>query len=479
MSDPLTTQRDFLPAPPKANPVRTSLTARLLAVAAGFVILTEAIVFLPTIATYRQEWLTERFDTGELAALAARAPVADGFLRGDAQELIRAADIQAVSVITNGQRQGLIGVVPMTPTRFIDLERQTFGGAIFDVIATLVAPNDRYLAITARPRSNAAIKLEVIVAEQTLRASLLRETRRVLIYSLMLALMIGVLIYAALADSFVRPMRRLTSAITRFRDAPEDASRNLVPSGRKDEIGQAEVAFSEMQDTLRQAFLQRERLAQLGLAVSKIAHDLRHSLGAAQLVSERLATVDDPIVRVAAPRLERALERAIGLAQSTLRFGKAQEAPPIPELLYLADALDEAANEALNGLVGVGWTCDVPDTLDAEVDTDHLHRLLTNLIRNAGQAILASGKPGGIRVSASREGERVHVDIADTGPGLPRGVQENLFAPFAGSGLSGGTGLGLAIVRDLARLNGGDVALVSTGPDGTCFRVTLRAGEVG
>lgn len=458
---------------------RHSLTARLLGVAAGFIVLTEAVIFLPSVADFRHDWLVERFDTAELAILAGRAADRGDIFQTGSAELIRAADIRAVTLVTQSTRTVLLGPIPAAATRVIRLEEQTFGGAIFDVFETLSTPPDRLLTIIARPRSNAAVRLEVIVPEARLKAALLRETQLVLISSLLLAIMIGALIYAALSDSFVRPMRRLTGAITRFRAAPQDASRNLVPSGRNDEIGEAEVAFSEMQDTVRQAFMQRERLAQLGLSVSKISHDLRHSLGAAQLVSERLASVNDPVVRVTAPRLERALERAIALAESTLQFGKAQEAQPVPELLYLADALEEASNEALNGLMGVGWVCGVADTLDVEVDPDHVHRMFTNLIRNAGQAILASHKAGGIEVTATSHGEWVHVDIADTGPGLPRGVIENLFAPFAGSGLSGGSGLGLAIVRDLARLNGGDVTLVSTGAQGTCFRVILRAGNVG
>jgi signal transduction histidine kinase len=464
----------------KTKPLRReSLTARLLLLAAGFVVLTEAIVFLPTIATFRQEWLKERFDTGELAALASPVVGNTNFSIASANELVRAADIKSVVAITPGGNKALIGAVPSGTMRAINLEQQTFGGAIFDAVGTVFAPDGRLLAITYRPRSNAAIKLEIIVAEAPLKAALLRETGRVFIYSMLLALAIGMLVYAALADGFVRPMRRLTRAITRFRAAPEDASRNLVASGRNDEIGEAEVAFIDMQDTVRQSFLQRERLAQLGLAVSKISHDLRHSLGSAQLVSERLAQVDDPVVRVTAPRLERALERAIGLAESTLQFGKAQEAPPTPELLYLSDALDEAASEALNGLYGVTWVCDVAETTDCEVDPDHLHRILSNLIRNAGQAILTARKSGTITASAQVRGGFVDLDLTDTGPGLPRSVAANLFAPFAGSGLSGGTGLGLAIARDLARMNGGDIALVSTNDAGTCFRVTLRGVSEG
>ena len=478
MSKPNDLHHDLLTPQSTNSYARASLTRRLLAIAAGFVVLTEALVFVPSIATFRHDWLMERFDTGELAALTAQAPVANGFSRGDTGELMRAADIKAVSLLLSNGRKGLIGVVPASATRTVNLETQTFGGAIFDVFETLVAPPNRFLAISARPRSNAALKLEVIVSEASLRTALLREIRRVLIYSLLLALMIGLLIYAALADGFVRPMRRLTSALTRFRAAPQDASRDLIPSGRQDEIGEAEVAFADMQDTVRQAFLQRERLAQLGLSVSKISHDLRHSLGAAQLVSERLAAVDDPVVRVAVPRLERALERAINLALSTMKFGKAQEAPPMPELLYLSDAVSEAANEALNGLQNVTWQCEISDDVDVEVDPDQLHRILTNLIRNAGQAIVATGKAGSITAKrAYLRDEGVYLDICDTGPGLPRTVSENLFTPFAGTGLSGGTGLGLAIARDLARMNGGDLTLVSTGNAGTCFRVCLRAGD--
>lgn len=476
MPNPFDVQSEFsgiVPAKARAK-ARTSLTQRMLAVAAGFVVLAEAVVFMPTIAAFRHEWLVERFDTGELAALAARAPVAGGFVRGDARELMLAADIKVVSVVHNGQRQTLVGIAPQVPARTIDMETQTLFGGIIDVVATMFGPSDQLLAITARPRSNAAIKLEVIVSQASLHASLVRETQRVFLYSMLLALMIGLLVYAALADSFVVPMRRLTSAIVRFRASPEDGSRNLIPSGRGDEIGEAEVAFADMQDTLRQSLLQRERLAQLGLSVSKIAHDLRHSLGAAQLVSERLAMVDDPVVRVAAPRLERALERAIGLAQSTLQFGKAQEAPPVPALLYLSDALEEAASGALNGLDGAVWDNRVDASVDVEVDPDQLHRLLTNLIRNAGQAIVRAGKPGTITAYLSPGTDSICIDLTDTGPGLPRGVKENLFAPFAGSGLSGGTGLGLAIARDLARMNGGEVTLVSTGAEGTCFRICLR-----
>ncbi|MEN9873571.1 MAG: hypothetical protein RL186_468 [Pseudomonadota bacterium] len=460
---------------------RQSLARRLLLVAASFVVLTEALVFVPSLAQFRHTWLVERFDTGELAVLAARVPAGGGFARSDHTELLRAAQIARVALIAGESRTPLVGQAQAKGAQTIDLESQTLGAQMFGVFDTAFAPKDRSLAIIGRPRASAAVKWEVIVAEAPLRQAMLMETGRVASYSLVLALTIALLIYAALTDSFVRPMQRLTTAITRFRAAPDDGSFDFQPSTRADEIGQAERAFGEMQDTVRQAFFQRERLAQLGLSVSKIAHDLRHSLGAAQLVSERLAGVDDPVVRATAPRLERALERAIGLAQSTLRFGKAEEAAPRLEWINLVPALDEAAQEALNGLTGVEWVCRVPADTAIEADADHLHRVLTNLLRNAGQALVAQGAGG--KVTAQMAGQTLGegicpvLQIADTGPGLPQKVVDSLFQPFSGSGLSGGTGLGLAIARDLMRLNGGDIELVSTGAGGTCFALMFRAGR--
>ena len=450
------------------------LTTRLLAIGAGFILLTEALFFLPTMASLRDEWIDNRLNTAEIVALAVTAPDSYGLMGGRTSELVRAADIQSVTILQNDARLDVMGAAPKGTIIDINPEAQTIGRSLSGVLEAYAAPKGQYLRIVGRPQTNAAIKLEVIVAEAPLKESLMRSTWQVLLSSLALSLTIGALIYAALADGFVRPMRRLTRAIARFSASPTDASRALVPSGRSDEIGQAEVAFSSMQDTVRQAFIQKDRLAQLGLAVSKIAHDLRHSLGAAQLVSERLAAVDDPVVRATAPRLERALQRAVNLAQSTLAFGKAQERPPERELLYLSDALDEAAEEALAGLT-VPWRHDVPNDLEAEMDGEHLHRILTNLIRNAAQAIAQSGKPGTIRAYAALDGDHIDLHIVDTGPGLLRRVQDHLFMPFAGSGLSGGTGLGLAIARELARLNGGDIILASTGPTGTDFIVQVTA----
>lgn len=83
-----------------------------------------------------------------------------------------------------------------------------------------------------------------------------------------------------------------------------------------------------MQRDLMSMLNQKSRLAALGLAVSKINHDLRNLLASAQLLSDQLASVPDPRVQRFAPKLVRSLERAIAFCQSTLSYGRAQEAAP-------------------------------------------------------------------------------------------------------------------------------------------------------
>ena len=73
---------------------------------------------------------------------------------------------------------------------------------------------------------------------------------------------------------------------------------------------------------------QKSRLASLGLAVSKINHDLRNLLSSAQLFSDRLSSLPDPRVQRFAPKLMHALERAIAFCKSILSYGQAKEPPP-------------------------------------------------------------------------------------------------------------------------------------------------------
>src|ERR671935_29474 len=117
---------------------------------------------------------------------------------------------------------------------------------------------------------------------------------------------------------------------------PESLTRKIL-----DDVGIAERELAAMQGDLASMLQHKSRLAALGLAVSKINHDLRNLLASAQLFSDRLSQVPDPNVQRFAPKLMRSLERAIAFCQSTLSYGQAQEPPPDRRMVPLEPLVEE------------------------------------------------------------------------------------------------------------------------------------------
>jgi len=233
-----------------------------------------------------------------------------------------------------------------------------------------------------------------------------------------------------------------------------------------------------MQRDLVSMLHQKSHLAALGLAVSKINHDLRNLLASSQLLSDQLASVPDPRVQRFAPKLMRSLERAIAFCQSTLSYGKAQEAPPDRRMVLVEAVVNEVRESA--GLASAGspveWINAIERGLAVDADPDQLFRVLLNLVRNAAQALeadkskIAAAKQ--IRVTGRREGSVTILEISDTGPGVPARAREHLFEAFQGSSRDGGTGLGLAIAAELIRAHGGELKLVE-GTIGATFRISI------
>jgi signal transduction histidine kinase len=455
-----------------------SLAGRIIFLLLGFLVLAELLAFLPTMGAYQRTWLEERVNAAQIAALAVEAaPPQAEIAKGLKRELLENAGVRVVA-LKRGQERVLRldeGVPANAPLRVIDLRTRGFLPDVTSAIATLFAPKGLLLQVRATPRFETGEFIEIVFPARALREDLRERARRVVGETLFLFLSVGGLLFVALFYLFVRPMRRVTKAVEAFRDRPEDASIAIRPSNRKDEIGRAEQALATMEHSVRNALRQQGRLAALGAAVAKIAHDLRASLATAQLVTERLAASADPTVRQAAPRLERAISRAAALAESALRYGKADEPEPDLRPLNVQSALSEAADDALFGFADVAFINQVPGALMSAADAELVHRILVNLIRNAAQAM--AGRPDA-RITGNAhagEGGKVQIYITDNGPGITDAVRQRLFEPFASGKRDGGAGLGLAIARELARAQGGDLALTANSAEGAVFRLTLRA----
>src|SRR6202012_4946964 len=200
------------------------------------------------------------------------------------------------------------------------------------------------------------------------------------------------------------------------------------------------------------------------------------------LLSDQLASVPDPRVQRFAPKLLRSLERAIAFCQSTLSYGRAQEAAPDRRMIPIEPVVVEVRESAgLAADASITWITAIERGLAIDADPDQLFRVLLNLVRNAAQALEGNPKsdPASmqIRVSGRREGAVAILEVSDTGPGVPAKARAHRFEAFQSSSRPGGSGLGLAIAAELVRAHGGEIILVE-GTIGGTFRIVIPVRPV-
>ena len=459
---------------------RFGLATRVLVLVVAFVMATEIIVYVPILANYRDNWLRRRLSAAYTATLvleaAPRAMVPEALSR----QLLKNVRVRIIVLETQGTRRILAAAtLPPEVDEFYDLRHSNLLQALAATFRTYTAKADRVVTILGEaPTPGDAI--EVTMDEAPLTKQLHHFAWRILLISLTIAMIVASLAVVSIHLMVLRPMRRLTTNLVEFGADPENAARIIVPSGHRHEIGCAEEALATMQDTLVRELNQKKHLAALGLAVAKINHDMRNMLGSAQLLSDRLANVTDPLAQRIAPKLVATLDRAIRFCQATLTYGRAADEVPKPQVMELRSVVSEAADTAaLCGSEHVTFVNDIAEGFEIWADPEQMFRALTNLIRNGFEALVRAGPTPGqaarVRATARYEDAAAVIEISDTGPGVPPMVRAQLFTPFSNSSRPGGSGLGLAIAADLVRAHGGSITLVNADAEssGATFRVSL------
>jgi len=483
-----TPEAETVPSRLQARParrVRVGLSWKLLLLTVLFVMVSEVLIYVPSIANFRLSWLADRLTMADAAVV-----VLDGAGREEVPQHIQdqlLASVGATAIaIRNGETSRLIASVDMPPDvdMTADLRMMAPIRDIVDAFATLSATTHHTLRVIGKSHSGSVI--ELVIGDAALRAAMLGYSVNILWLAALVSLITGALLYFTLNRIFVGPLRRLTQNMVSFSEAPEDASRIIRPSLRGDEIGLAEERLAAMQTELAGTLRDQRHLADLGLAVSKVNHDLRNMLASAQLFSDRIGSLPDPSVQRFAPKLIAALDRAIAYTQTTLAYGRARELPPSRRLVALDRLVEDVADAlGLDGHPAIAFDNAVPKGLEIDADPDQLFRVLLNLCRNAMQA-LEGGEPNPaivrrLSVTGKRDNGSVSIRVADTGPGVPEKARAHLFQAFQGGARPGGTGLGLAIAAEIVRAHGGTIALLETRGAGATFEIVIpdRPGRNG
>jgi signal transduction histidine kinase len=242
--------------------------------------------------------------------------------------------------------------------------------------------------------------------------------------------------------------------------------------------------LAEANRSLRQAqeeAQRAERLAALGQLSAGLAHEIRNPLGvikgSAEILSQKLSGSDE-LAKELSGYIYTEVNRLSALVGRFLDFARPSQTQvkpeDLPELLdrCLKIVADQGATAGITILKE--YASSLPRVL---IDSELCEQVFTNLFSNACEAMSEAGQLT-IRAQAGKTaGERareVAVEVADTGPGIPEEIKEQVFNPFFTTKKSG-VGLGLAIVSKIVDAHGGTVKLVNAPGRGACFRVTLPA----
>ena len=392
-----------------------SLSARLLVLTVVFVMVAEVLIYAPSVANFRLNWLRDRIAAAQLAVVALESTPVEALNEARKQALLDRAGVMSIGLNRADRRLMLYVTPPGAVDLTIDIAGKPGLTSIGAAFATMARGGSVLVRVVGPSPDGDAAQVEVILDEAVLREKMYGYSRNILLLSIVISLITATCLYVALQTLLVRP-------------------------------------------------------------VSKINHDLRGILSTAVLVSDRLAGLDDPRVKAMAPPLVQAIDRAINLCTQTLNFAR-DEGPQLHRSRFrLADLVDEVAAElsilgdAAANLPAPCLDNRVPADIIVEADRDQLYRVFANLARNAFEARART-----VTVTHDRAGAdaTLVIDVADDGPGLASTARKGLFTPFSGSARQGGTGLGLVIARDVMRAHGGDIQLLRTGDAGTVFRLAL------
>lgn len=317
---------------------------------------------------------------------------------------------------------------------------------------------------------------------------------------------LGVMLLAILAGTLMsRGMTNPLSDLTTTAEfiAAGDLSRRPLATARQDEIGRLARSFGTMADKVHEArdelerriesrtadlqaamtklrdtqdeLVRKEKLATIGQLASSVGHELRNPLGVmanAVYILER--TIDTPSPR--AQQYLKLLDTQIKLSERIVSDlldsarSKSPQRRDVDVRTLITEQLSRVAVPS-NLHVEVAVEEELPQV---HVDPDQIGQIMVNLLTNAAQAM--DNQPGMLSIRARDGDGRVHIDVRDTGPGVPPELVDKIFEPLYTT-KARGIGLGLSVSRSLATANRGTLTVMNHPGGGAVFTLVLPTSE--
>jgi len=230
--------------------------------------------------------------------------------------------------------------------------------------------------------------------------------------------------------------------------------------------------FAEVTEKL----IAQNRLMAIGLAASKIIHDIKTPLTVIILTAQLLENLY-PDGKSFTESIVKQANVVDQMVREILDFAKGQTTPITPHEVNLEEFCNEIRDTFGQTLVGRNIDLIINNRVRDKVwfDESKMRRVIVNLMKNSSEAMKESGY---IRLDTLIEDEMLLLIVSDNGKGLPERIKANLFTPFQTEGKSHGTGLGLAITKKLILEHKGNIEYKPNEPQGTIFIIKLPLREV-
>ena len=456
--------------------VLTGLSARALALAVMFVLVAEAVLFVPSAGRWLEQELNDRLSDGHLAIRTLEElPSA---MPNDrlTTELLDHVDAGLVAFRSPDRPKLVLFREPgLQVERSIDMREAGLLSLSYTAFQIMVSHQPgAMLRVVGLSPADPNAEIELLLDQTRICFELQSYTARVAALSLFISLVTGLLLYLALGWLIVRPVLRLSRAMHAFAEHPEIEQTAQRESGRSDEIGDAFTQMQAMQDTVRSALTQNRRLASLGTGIAKISHDLRNLLTTSLLITDRMSASQDEGVSKAAPRLAESIERAATLTHTIVQHVRDGMPALAVETVVLKPFFGGVIDRIRQRWGPQGKVVSLVEDFDLSslaFDPLQIERVLINLLDNSFEA---GADKVDLRAEARKSG--LIIRIQDNGAGVPDAAVPHLFDAFKGSTKRSGTGLGLHNAAEIVQAHGGSIELLHTGQDGanpTTFEIRL------
>ncbi len=222
---------------------------------------------------------------------------------------------------------------------------------------------------------------------------------------------------------------------------------------------------------LMNQMISKNRLEAIGMAASKIIHDLKTPLTVIVLTAQLMESTNPGSAELSETIINQT-KQIDQLVREILDFAKGTESAPLVQKIDLDAFFQEIKNSYGTSLQGRQIKFSVENNVHDYVHFDEtkIRRVLLNLLRNSSEAI---GETGEIKIVTNYSSNWLQISIIDDGPGVSEKIKDELFKPFITEGKEHGTGLGLAICKKLVQEHRGRMEYIPVKPHGARFDIRI------